>query len=164
MPPTEKDMFLSTWETEFKTTLKVLKAYPADKLDLKPAEKSKSARDLAFTFAGEQGIVDMVMKGKIDFSGPQPSAPNTLNEIITMYESATKGNMQRVKAMTEADYNSMIGWFVAPKTPGQVRKADVLWITLMDMVHHRGQLSVYLRMAGGKLPSIYGPTADEPWM
>ena len=42
----EKDMFITTWEREFQTTLKVLKAYPSDKLDLKPAEKSKSAKDL----------------------------------------------------------------------------------------------------------------------
>jgi uncharacterized damage-inducible protein DinB len=50
--------------------------------------------------------------------------------------------------------------------PGQVADvpvADMLWIMLLDAVHHRGQLSVYLRMAGGKVPSIYGPSADEPW-
>ena len=41
---------------------------------------------------------------------------------------------------------------------------DVLWGILMDSIHHRGQFSVYLRMAGGKVPSIYGPSADEPWM
>jgi uncharacterized damage-inducible protein DinB len=160
----EKDMFLQTWEREFQTTLKVLKAYPADKLDLKPAEKSKSARDLAFVFTGEQALVDMALKGKIEFTGGGHPAPNTMNEIIASYETAVKANMEKVKAMSDADYNSMIGWFVAPKTPGQVRKADVLWLTLSDMIHHRGQLSVYLRIAGGKLPSIYGPTADEPWM
>ena len=164
MSMSEKEMFLQAWEREFQTTLKVLNAYPSDKLDLKPAEKSKSASDLACVFTGEQGIVDMVIKGKIDFSGPQPPAPKTMGEIITAYENAVKTNIQRVKAMSDADYNSMIGWFVAPKTPGNVRKADVLWMTLNDMIHHRGQLSVYLRIAGGKLPSIYGPTADEPWM
>ena len=42
--------------------------------------------------------------------------------------------------------------------------SEVLWLMLMDSVHHRGQLSVYLRMVGGKVPSIYGPSADEPWM
>jgi uncharacterized damage-inducible protein DinB len=164
MQMTEKDMYLQTWEQEYNTTAKVLKAYPADKLDMKPAEKSKSARDLAFTFVGEQGIVDMVMKGKIDFSGGMPSAPNTMAEILGAYEMITKANMAKVKAMSEADYNSPITWFVGPKQPAEVRKADVLWITLMDMVHHRGQFSVYLRLVGAKVPSIYGPTADEPWM
>jgi len=40
----------------------------------------------------------------------------------------------------------------------------VLWAVLMDQVHHRGQLSVYTRLAGGKVPSIYGPSGDETWM
>ena len=47
---------------------------------------------------------------------------------------------------------------------GDVRIMDIFWLMLMDSVHHRGQFSVYLRMSGGKVPSIYGPTADEPWM
>ncbi len=161
---TEKEMFLKAWEREFETTVKVLKAYPENKLDVKPAEKLKSARDLAFVFVGEQAIVDMVMKGKVEFGGPGPQAPNSMAEIILMFSNAVRINMDKVKAMSDADYNSMMGWFVAPKTPGQVRKADVLWTILMDMIHHRGQFSVYLRIAGGKVPSIYGPTADEPWM
>jgi uncharacterized damage-inducible protein DinB len=160
---TEKEMFLKNWEREVQTTLKILRAYPADKLDLKPAPKSKSARELAFVFAGEQAMADMAIKGKIEFPETEPSPPKTMNEIISAFEQSVKANMARVKAMSDAEYNSMVGFFVAPKTPGQVRKADVLWLTLNDMIHHRGQLSVYLRMAGGKLPSIYGPTADEPW-
>jgi uncharacterized damage-inducible protein DinB len=46
---------------------------------------------------------------------------------------------------------------------GDVRRQDFLWMMLNDMIHHRGQFSVYLRMAGGKVPSIYGPSKDEPW-
>lgn len=41
---------------------------------------------------------------------------------------------------------------------------DLLWFLLFDEIHHRGQFSIYLRMADGKVPSIYGPSADEPWM
>jgi uncharacterized damage-inducible protein DinB len=52
---------------------------------------------------------------------------------------------------------------VGPGKMGDLRKVDVLWSTLQDQIHHRGQFSVYLRMAGGKVPSIYGPTADESW-
>lgn len=160
---TEKEMFLKNWEREYQTTLKILRAYPTDKLDLKPSEKSKSARELAFVFAGEQAIADMAIKGKIEFPENPPAPPKALNDIISAFEQAVQANMNKVKSMSDADYNSMVGWFVAPKTPGQIRKADLLWLLLNDMIHHRGQLSVYLRMAGGKLPSIYGPTADEPW-
>jgi uncharacterized damage-inducible protein DinB len=45
-----------------------------------------------------------------------------------------------------------------------VRVIDILWFMLMDSIHHRGQLSVYVRMTGGKVPSIYGPSGDEPWV
>jgi uncharacterized damage-inducible protein DinB len=56
------------------------------------------------------------------------------------------------------------GSVTAPKTIGDVPKIDLLWMVLHDQIHHRGQFSIYLRMADGKVPSIYGPTADEPWM
>lgn len=161
---TEKEMFITTWEREFQTTLKVLKALPADKANLKPAEKSKSAKDLAWVFVAEEGvIIDGVCKGKVDFS-TMPSPPATLHEVVTAYEDRHKANVDKVKALTDGEWNSPIPWMIAPKQMGQMRRADVLWIALMDNVHHRGQLSVYLRIAGAKVPSIYGPTADEPWM
>jgi uncharacterized damage-inducible protein DinB len=161
---TEKEMFLQTWGQEFQTTVKVLKAYPQDRLDYRPHEKSRTARELAWIFTGEQAMVDMTLKGKIDFSGLEPPAPKTMGEILTAYENVTKANMQKVKAMSEDDFNSMISFPVAPGKMMDLRKADVLWMTVMDAVHHRGQMSVYIRLAGGKIPSIYGPTADEPWM
>jgi len=161
---TEKEMFLNTWEREFQTTLKVLKAYPADKIDLKPSEKSKSAKDLAWTFAGEEGVmIDGVCTGSIDFS-KMPQTPATFQEVISTYENNHKMNVNRVKALSDADWNSSIPFLVAPKQMGQVRRGDLLWMAVMDNVHHRGQLSVYLRLAGAKVPSIYGPSADEPWM
>ena len=46
---------------------------------------------------------------------------------------------------------------------GELRRMDVLWFLLHDSIHHRGQFSIYLRMVDGKVPSIYGPSADEPW-
>jgi len=160
----EKDMFINTWEREFQTTLKILKALPVDKADLKPAEKSKSAKDLAWTFVAEEAVmIDGVCKGQIDFMNT-PKPPATFQEVISAYENSHKANVDRVKALTEAELNSAIPFMVAPKQMGQVRRADILWMAVMDNVHHRGQFSVYLRIAGAKVPSIYGPSADEPWM
>ena len=159
----EKDMFITTWEREFQTTLKVLKAYPSDKLDLKPHERSRSAKDLAWTFVAEENVIDGVCKGQIDFQN-MPKPPATFTEILAAYEKTHKDMVQKVKNLSEEDLNRSITFMIAPKQMGQVRRADVLWTTVMDNVHHRGQLSVYLRMAGAKVPSIYGPSADEPWM
>ena len=160
----EKEMFLNTWEREFQTTLKILKAYPSDKLDLKPSEKSKSAKDLAWIFAGEEGVlIDGVCKGQIDFTKMAP-APESLHDVINAYENNHATNVNKVNALTDAEWNSAIPFLIGPKQMGQVRRADILWMAVMDNVHHRGQLSVYLRLAGAKVPSIYGPSADEPWM
>ena len=82
----EKDMFLQSFQREIQTTIKLLKAYPAAKADMKPAEKSRSARELAWVFATEQGVVDMALKGKIDFSQPSPPAPSNYNDIISGVE------------------------------------------------------------------------------
>jgi len=144
---TEKEQFLGALQKELPTTMKVLRAYPAAKADLKPHAKCKSARELAWMFVTEQKASEQALDGGIEF-GKMPKAPGTLAEVITTYEQSSKAFMERVKKTPEAELNKM----------------DVLWYMLVDSVHHRGQFSVYLRMADGKVPSIYGPSADEPWM
>ncbi len=161
---TEKEMLLASLEREFATTLKVLKAYPADKPDFKPHERSMSAKELAWVFVIEQQvIVDGALAGAIDFSKMAP-APATMRDVIAAYERIQPATVSKVKQASEAALSKTVKFPVAPKTMGDLRVMDVLWGTLHDQIHHRGQLSVYLRMAGGKVPSIYGPSADEPWM
>ncbi len=161
---TEKEMFLNAWQREFATTLKILKQMPADKSHFKPeTEKTKSAKDLATVFVGELGVVDGVVKGKVDFGTPMPAFA-TYADVLNAFESTQKAMVPKVQAMSEADWNSMITIPVGPKKMGEVRRADMLWMMLMDSVHHRGQFSIYLRLVGAKVPSIYGPSGDEPWM
>ena len=161
---TEKEMWLNSREMEFKTTVKVLRAYPAGRLDYKPHEKSRSGKELAWTFAGEEDFCAMIINGKIEFGGPPPPPPPaTMDEILAGYEKGFKANNERVKKLSDADFNGMMDFPVAPGKMEKMRKGDLFWMMIMDAVHHRGQMSVYLRLVGGKIPSIYGPTADEPW-
>jgi uncharacterized damage-inducible protein DinB len=160
---TEKEQFLNTLAREFPTTMKVLKAFPAGKADLKPHGKCKTAKDLAWTFMVEQKASEQALDGAIDF-GKMPPAPGTLPEVIAVYEKGYKALVERVKQASDAELNKTVKFFTGPKQMGDVRRMDVLWFMLMDSVHHRGQFSVYLRMADGKVPSIYGPSGDEPWM
>ena len=161
---TEKDMFINSWQREFGTTLKILKQLPAEKADFKPAaEKTKSAKDLATVFIAELGAIDGVTKGKIDFGAKMPPF-STYADVLSAYENTHKSMVPKVQAMSEADWNSMITVPVGPQKMGEVRRADMCWLMLMDSVHHRGQFSIYLRLVGAKVPSIYGPSADEPWM
>jgi uncharacterized damage-inducible protein DinB len=160
---TEKEQFLGRLETELSTTMRVLRAYPAAQADLKPHAKCKAAKDLAWMFVTEQKASEQALDGGIEF-GKMPKAPATMPEVITAYETSSKGFVERIKRTPDAELNKTVKFFVAPKQMGDVRKMDLLWFMLMDQVHHRGQFSVYLRMADGKVPSIYGPSADEPWM
>ena len=72
--PSARDTFLQTLEREHATTVRVLRAYPADRLDLQPHPKSKTARDLAWLFVQEQGLVEKAITTGFDWSAP-PSAP-----------------------------------------------------------------------------------------
>lgn len=152
------------WEREFQTTLKVMKAYPADQLDLKPAEKLRTARDVMWVFVGELYLLQMALAGKIEMRGDMPPAPQTLGEICAIFEQLHNATAEIYKSKTVEELTTTIVQFpIGPGKVGDFRSMDIAWITVYDQIHHRGQLSVYLRMAGGKLPSIYGPTADEPW-
>ncbi len=161
---TERDNFLMIWEREFQTTLKVMKAYPADKLDLKPSEILRPARNIMWVFVGELFILQMALAGKMDMGGEPPTPPETLEELCAIFEQLHVETGKILEAKTAEELNAtMVQFPVGPYKMGELRAMDVAWITVYDQIHHRGQLSVYLRLAGGKLPSIYGPTADEPW-
>ena len=159
---TEKDIYLASFEREFQTTKKVLKAYPPQQSELKPAEKSKNARELAWMLVLNQMVVPPALTGELN-PGTLPKPPNSWDEVIGALDGAHREAMAKLNQLTDDQMNRMIPMPVGPKQMGEVRIADALWLFLNDTIHHRGQLSVYLRMAGGKLPSIYGPTADEPW-
>ena len=166
--PTPKEQFLNAFKMETATTLKVLKAYPKDKMDLKPAPKCKNARDLAWTFAMENGLAEKSLTGTMDWSKPPsapPPAPESMDAIIGAIDQGNKKIVALVEKMgDEQMLGETVKFFVGPKTLGDIPRMQFLWMLLCDQIHHRGQFSVYLRMADGKLPSIYGPTADEPWM
>ncbi|HEX2833790.1 MAG TPA: DinB family protein [Thermoanaerobaculia bacterium] len=162
-----KQTFLDTFDREFQTTLRVLRAFPPDQLDLKPSERSNTARQLAWTFVLERGLGvrvwhDQLAKGIP--AGSKPAAPpETLEEILAALEKANAEYRAVIAAATDEELHQKVHFFTAPKTMGEYTRHDWIWFLLHDEIHHRGQFSVYVRIAGGKLPSIYGPTADEPW-
>ena len=161
---TEKDMYLQSFQSECETTLKLLKGYPAGKGDFKPHEKSRTAKELAWNFVLEQGLAEMALKGRIDFTQPMPKPPASYADAVAAFEKGYRDTFERVKKAGDAELNRTVQFPVGPGKMGDFRGIDVLWMVLRDQIHHRGQFSVYLRMAGAKVPSIYGPTADEPWM
>ena len=160
---TEKELLIDRWNKEFQITDRVLKAYPADKLDLRPSEKSRTAKELAWVMCADEMVMAEGLSGKLDFSKPSPPPPATMGELIAAYENVHTSNMKKLKRLTPVQMKRKVKFPVAPRTIADMAAKDLCWLTVFDHDHHRGQFSVYLRIAGGKLPSIDGPTADEPW-
>jgi uncharacterized damage-inducible protein DinB len=162
-----KEQFLNAFSREHQTTKRVLQAYPRDKHDLRPHSKSKTAAELAWTFNAESLLAEKALTEGLDWSKPPaPSAPppKSLDAIIEAFEAGHARVADLVEDMSDDELMETVRFPVAPKTLGDVPKIDFLWMLLSDQIHHRGQFSVYLRMAEAKVPSIYGPSADEPWM
>ena len=161
-----KEAFLRTYDEEHARTMKVLRAYPTDKLELKPHAMSKSARDLAWIFVLETYLGMRVWRDELakGVQGKPPVAPESWNEILNAVEKAHQDFAGMVRSASDDDLKRRVKFFVGPKQMGELARMDVLWFLLHDQIHHRGQFSIYLRMSGAKVPSIYGPSADEPWM
>jgi uncharacterized damage-inducible protein DinB len=166
--PSPRQQFLDAYEREHATTMRVLRAYPADRADLRPHPRCKTARELAFVFALERGLGEMVMNGAFaDGGGPggeMPQPPEAWDDVLAAVEQAHQAFGERVRAIPDDQLFQPVKFFVAPRTLGDIPTIQFVWMLLCDEIHHRGQFSVYLRMADGRVPSIYGPTADEPWM
>lgn len=163
-----KQIFLDAYEREHATTMKVLRAFPPEKAELRPHAKSKTARELAWVFVAERVLGIHLMKDEVmelmKAGAKSPPPPGSWDALLTELEKAHKQFGDEFAKMSDDDLNKSSTFFVAPKTPGQVPRMQLAWFLLHDQIHHRGQFSVYLRMADAKVPSIYGPTADEPWM
>lgn len=166
MPKSAKQQYLEAYDTEHATTMRVLRAFPKDKLDLRPHPKLKTARELAWVFVLERYLASRVYNDEIakGVAGKPPQAPQDWDELLAALEKAHQDERKLVESATDQDLEKNVHFFVAPKTMGDYTRLRFLWFLLHDQIHHRGQFSVYLRMADGKVPSIYGATADEPWV
>ena len=153
---TSQDL-LKIFKKEFATTLKVIKSFPEDKLDFAPHERSQNARRLMSTFIFEMFLFKMYVFGKkFDSSVFQTYSPDSLETIIADFERESSEVIARLENIDETTLRKSIEF------AGKKFVADeFMLMMLFDQIHHRGQMSVYIRMAGGKVPSIYGPSADD---
>jgi uncharacterized damage-inducible protein DinB len=161
-----RNQYLDTFQKEIATTLTVLRAFPEDKETLQPSPKLRTARDLAFVFVQEMGMGMVALTSGFDWSQPpqMPAAPPTLAQVISSLDEMQKQLVGIVSGYTDERLVTEKVQFPSGKGQmGEMSKIQFLWMMLCDQIHHRGQFSVYLRLAGARVPSIYGPTADDPW-
>ncbi|MEX2111255.1 MAG: DinB family protein [Gemmatimonadaceae bacterium] len=151
----EKSLFTNFWTNESKTTRKVLARIPEGP-EYRPDRKSRTAREIAWQIVCEERmIIEALENGKAEWD--LPPIPATMKEVLAAYEKQSNGMTERWTSLPAASWDGTVEFF------GKRRAASPMaWSFLFDIVHHRGQLSTYLRPMGSTVPQIYGPSGDEP--
>ena len=148
-------MFVGFWTNESKTTRNVLARIPENS-DYKPDPKSRTAREIAWQIVCEEKmLIDALENGKMEWTPAE--TPASMVTIVETYEAQSADIISRLHALAGEKWNGPLEFF------GSARPASPMaWSFLFDIVHHRGQITTYLRPMGSTVPQIYGPSADEP--
>ena len=151
----EKELFTKFWDHETGTTRKVIERIPEGS-DYKPDPKSRTAKEIAWQIVCEEKmIIDALETGRADWN--PPPMPSTMKEVLDRYTEQSSDISRRWKSLPDEKWNGKMEFFGAERPA-----SPMAWSFLFDLVHHRGQISTYLRPMGAKVPQIYGPSGDEP--
>lgn len=156
-----KQEFETHLKWELPVLTKVISAIPADNFDYRPHEKSRSAKELVRSLIGEIYMTKAFLLGQsvtVENAGSffEGIDPQTLDEAVKAMEQANTEFLSELEKATDESMKARVRFFHRDTTSD-----DAIFNMMLDLIHHRGQLSVYIRLAGGKVPSIYGPSADE---
>jgi uncharacterized damage-inducible protein DinB len=156
---TPREFYLERRRAEVPVFLRVLQSIPADRLAYKPHDRSPSAEQLVWTLTNElKACLDAATQYRAEWN-PQP--PPTLNEMLQLFEQWSNQLTDVVSKMDEASWNRVAQFYYKGKVVSEQPVGQFLWFIMFDAIHHRGQLSAYLRPMGATVPSIYGPSADS---
>jgi uncharacterized damage-inducible protein DinB len=155
----DREFFLKHRKAEKDAFLNVIRALPTDKLDYKPHERSPSAREILATLVFEHAACcDLVAKGKAEWNPPPISSSE---EAARTFETHWDDLSAKVAALDAAGWMKTAEFYMGGKKMSETPVGPFLWFCLFDAIHHRGQLSAYIRPMGGKVPAIYGPSGDS---
>ena len=162
-----KEWFLTELESEAAKSRRVLEQVPAGKRDWKPHERSMALGYLSELVANIFSWVGMAISlDELDIApkeGPKhkPAPLNTSAELIAALDKAVAQAREALQKTTDAHlatpWRLLAGGNLAMEQP----RLHVIRDTFLHSAHHRGQMTVYLRLLGSKVPSVYGPTADD---
>ena len=151
----EKALFTKFWTEESKTTRNVLARIPESSV-YRPDPRSRTAQEIAWQIVCEEKmLIDALESGKAEWA--PPPMPDSMRDVLAEYERQSTDVLRRWDALPQARWDGAMEFF------GSERPASPMaWSFLFDIVHHRGQITTYLRPMGSTVPQIYGPSADEP--
>jgi len=161
MPPmNELDRFRTVWDIEAELTTKLLEALPTDQYECRPDPGGRSLGEMAWHLSEIEGYISYgITKGAVTFQEAPPNIqrPREVRLLAPGYRRVHEEAVARLEDLTAEDLDRELAFVTGPLS---IR--DILWGTmLMHQIHHRGQLSLLCRLAGGTSPGIYGPNREE---
>ena len=153
------DFLIADFEGEMRTTLGVLASVPTDRLDYQPDPKSKTGLGLVRHIVLEdEWLLNCIANGVFTPPPDDSDACGIMRptDAIARYKQHVPAALDRVRGMSGEQLAAVLDLFGMVQAPG----VNFLAMAIKHSVHHRGQLSTYLRAMGGKVPGIYGPSAD----
>ena len=152
------DTALPSLKNEHQTTKRVIEAIPLDKGDYRPDAISKTALELAWHIvASEKRFLSGIPAGAFDFTPiHRPESIKDSAGIAAWFDETFAANLKKLEALNGEPLAKMIDF----RGMFQLPAAAFVHLALNHTIHHRGQLSMYLRPMGAKVPSIYGESYD----
>lgn len=157
----QREFFIERRGVEFGAFDRVIGALPHDQFDYRPHERSQSAREIVWTLAAEtHACCELIDAGRFDWHHQSPNG--TPAELVSGFQQTYEALSTRAAALDENAWNRKVQFLVEGTIMQEPPLGQFLWYLFFDAIHHRGQLSTYIRPMGGKVPSIYGPSGDDP--
>ncbi len=151
------NFLLPVLENEIATTRKILSAVPTDKGDYRPDDRSMSALELCWHIAvAEAFFATAITTGSFPTPGKMPETIKTSQDVVAWYDAFIKSNLPKFKTLTGEQCVKVLDSPI-----GSLPLISFFNLMINHTVHHRGQLSAYLRPMGAKVPSIYGHSRDD---
>jgi uncharacterized damage-inducible protein DinB len=160
MAMNELEMFLATWDREATNTVKLLQSLPPTQYDFRPDAGGRSLGELAWHLAeGDAYISYGIERGRftMDARPPNIERPRAVEALAPGYERVHREAVERIRKLAPEDLDRTIQFFTGPMTIREILASAIL----AHGIHHRGQLSLMCRLAGGQPPGMYGPNREE---
>ena len=158
---TNREFLLQCRSPDTPLFVRVFNAVPTDKLDWRPEPKARTALELLGHLIGhEQDVVELLGSGKIHHR--MQVAFDDVAQAVEVYGQAGREVKTALTAMTDAEWDDVPAKFLHEDTViMEMPRCEMGWLMWFDCIHHRGQLSTYLRPMGSTVPAIYGPSAND---
>lgn len=158
------DTLLPEFDQEMATTRRLLERVPGEQGQWKPHPKSFALGHLSQLVSWMPGwITNTLEKTSLDLGGGPGYSFETTETLLAGFDENVQGARAAIAAAADEDYGATWSLTHGDKVLFSASRAAVVRMHISHLVHHRGQLTVYLRLLDVPIPSIYGPTADEGW-